>query len=213
MRRPGCGVRLHLGRGPVDTHVGMDQSFGFRAARVPLHRRVSPRAIVLVVVGLALVVALCAFSRWVIVSERRSIDAASRPVDDSAIVGTMSGADAEPATVAGASGRVSIDSTARADIRTAFAIARRAASGPATFLDAGPGQLAATGSPMIFVDGPSRAPGVVSVASTPDAWGAAVMGPSGTCYLLRLAPGNGLTYGTGGTCTGAKALTVTDPSW
>ena len=192
---------------------GMDQSFGFRAARVPLHRRVSPRAIALVVAALVIVVAICAFSRWVIVSERRSIDAASRPVDVGAIVGTMPGADTEPATAAGASGRLSIDSTARADIRTAFAAARRAASGPATFFDAGPGQLAATGSPMIFVDGPSRAPGVVSVASTSGIWGAAVMGPSGTCYRLRYAPGDGVTYGTGGVCTGAGALTVTDPSW
>jgi hypothetical protein len=66
---------------------------------------------------------------------------------------------------------------------------------------------------MIFVDGPSQAPGVVSVASTKDAWGAAVMGPSGTCFLLRYASGEGVTYGAGGVCTGAEALTVTDPSW
>ena len=41
----------------------------------------------------------------------------------------------------------------------------------------------------IFVDGPAAAPGVVSVASTAEIWGAAVAGPSGTCYLLRFATG------------------------
>ncbi|HVF09026.1 MAG TPA: hypothetical protein VNC60_10655 [Actinomycetota bacterium] len=172
----------------------------------------SPRAIVLVVVGLMFAAGIASFSRWVIVSERRSMEAASKPADIGAIVGTISGAD-EPASAAAASGRLSIDSTARADIRAALAAARRAATGPATFLDAGPGQRAATGSAMIFVDGPSRAPGVVSVASTRVTWGAAVMGPSGTCYLLRYATGDGATYGAGGVCTGAEALTVTDPSW
>ncbi|HEX7246932.1 MAG TPA: hypothetical protein VF351_02400 [Actinomycetota bacterium] len=191
----------------------MDQTFGFRAARVPLHRRVSPRAIVLVVVGLVIVVGVVAFSRWVIVSERRSLEAASTHADSGTIVGTMSGTDTVFGGATPDQSRLSIDSTARADVRAALAAARRAASGPATFLEAGPGQLAATGSPMIFVDGPSQAPGVVSVASTKDAWGAAVMGPSGTCYLLRHEPGQGTTYGAGGVCTGAEALTVTDPSW
>ena len=58
-------------------------------------------------------------------------------------------------------------------------------------------------------------PGVVSVASTSDVWGAAVVGPSGTCYLLRFVDGQGLTYGSavGGECTGDEALAARDPSW
>lgn len=191
----------------------MDQTFDFRAAPVPLRRRLSPRVIALAVAALIVVSAFIWFSMLVVSSERRSMERAAQSEDVTAMVGTFSGADDvldEPTT---APGRLAIDSTARADARTALVVARRAAAGSATFLDAGPGQLGANGAAMIFVDGPSQAPGVVSVASTRDTWGAAVMGPSGTCYLLRFAPSEGVTYGAGQVCTGAAALMVSDPSW
>ena len=197
---------------PIAT-TGMDQTFNFRAAPVPLRRRVNPRLIGHAVVALIVASTLIWFSMLVVGSERRSMERAARSEDATAMVGTFSGADDvldEPTT---ASGRLAIDSTARADARTALIAARRAASGSAHFLDAGPGQLGANGAAMIFVDGPSQAPGVVSVASTRDTWGAAVMGPSGTCYLLRFAPGDGVTYGAGQVCTGVAALMVDDPSW
>ncbi len=193
--------------------AGMDQTFDFRSAPVPLHRHVKPWAIALALAGLVVVSGLAAFSLWVIESERRSIELASKPADIGSLVGRISGTETELEGPTAESERLASDSTARGDARTALAAARRAASGSGTFLDAGPGELSAIGSPMIFVDGPSQAPGVVSVASTRAVWGAAVMGPSGTCYLLRVASGEGVTYGTGESCTGAAALTVTDPSW
>ena len=192
---------------------GMDQTFNFRAAPVPLRHRLKPRTIVLAVAACALLFGLASFSMWVVGSERRSIERAVRSDDAPAMVGTIAGTDDVLDETSPLAGRLAIDSTARADARTALVAARRAAAGSATFLDAGPGQLGATGSASIFVDGPSQAPGVVSVATTRDAWGAAVMGPSGTCYLLRFAPGDGVTYGTGRACTGAVALAVHDPSW
>ena len=191
----------------------MDQTFNFRAAPVPLRRRANPRVIALAVAALIVVSALIWFSTLVVGSERRSMERAARSEDSTAMVGTISGADHVLDETANVSGRLAIDSTARADARTALIAARRAAAGSATFLDAGPGQLGAIGSAMIFVDGPSQAPGVVSVASTRETWGAAVMGPSGTCYLLRFASGEGNTYGAGQVCTGAAALMVNDPGW
>lgn len=192
----------------------MDQTFNFRAAPVPLRRRANPRVIVFTVAALMVVSTLIWFSMLVVGSERRSMERAARAEDSTAMVGTISGADdVFDETIPGV-GRLAIDSTARADARTALVVARRAASGSANFLDAGPGQLGANGAAaMIFVDGPSQSPGVVSVASTRDTWGAAVMGPSGTCYLLRFAPGESVTYGVGQVCTGAAALMVSDPSW
>ena len=191
----------------------MDQTFNFRAAPVPLRRRVNPRVIVFTVAGFMVVSAFIWFSTLVVGSERRSIERAARSEDSTAMVGTISGADdVLDETIPGV-GRLAVDSTARADARTALDVARRAVSGSANFLDAGPGQLGANEVAMIFVDGPSHAPGVVSVASTRDTWGAAVMGPSGTCYLLRFAPGESVTYGVGQVCTGAAALMVSDPSW
>jgi hypothetical protein len=193
----------------------MDQTFNFRAAPVPLHRRLSPRAVALVVTACLVLFGLVAFSRWVLDSERRSMDRARQADASSTVIGTLPGSD-EATPGPGALGDdLAIDAAARADVRSAFQLARNGASGRATFLDAGPGQLGALGSSMIFVDGPAVAPGVVSVASTTDAWGAAVVGPSGTCYLLRFVTGQGFTYGSGlgAECTGEEALAARDDSW
>jgi hypothetical protein len=192
----------------------MDQTFDFRAAPVPLHRRLSPRAFALAVAACLVLSGLVSFSRWVIDSERRSMDRVERVERTGSIVGTISGSGDALASSGSPADRLTIDAAARADARTALNAARRAASGRATFLDAGPGHLALlSASQLIFVDGPSRAPGVVSVASTPYTWAAAVMGPSGTCYLVRFAPGDGVTYGTGLACTGDAALAARGASW
>lgn len=191
----------------------MDQTFNFRAAPVPLHRRLSPRAIALVVTACIALFTLGSFSRWVIDSERRSIERAERAETSSAIIGTISGNDDAPELAGSAADRLAIDAAARADARVALDAAREAAGGRATFVDAGPGQLSSIATALIFVDGPSRAPGIVSVSSTRDSWGAAVMGPSGTCYLLRFSPADGVTYATGRACTGVEALAAGDASW
>ena len=189
----------------------MDQTFNFRAAPVPLQRRLHRRTIAFAVVAFFVVAAFAAFSWWVVQSERRSDERAV--VDSPApVVGTLAGS-GEAVAEAGGDGRLSVDASARADARTALNAAREAASGRATFRDAGPGHLTPFATALIFVDGPSQAPGVVSVASTRDAWGSAVMGPSGTCYLLRFSPGDGVTYGTGASCTGDEALAASGASW
>jgi len=191
----------------------MDQTFNFRAAPVPLHRRLSPRAVALAVAACLVLSGFVSFSRWVIDSERRSMDRVERIEGTGSIVGTISGSDDALAGSGSVTDPLTIDAAARADARTALNAAREAAAGRATFFDAGPGHLAQTADSLIFVDGPSQAPGVVSVASVREAWGAAVMGPSGTCYLLRFAPGDGVTYGTGSACTGDEALTARGASW
>jgi hypothetical protein len=193
----------------------MDQTFNFRAAPVPLHRRLSPRAIALVVTACLLLSGLVSFSRWVIDSERRSMARAERADASGAIIGTLSGTDGATEGSYLLADSFAIDAASRADARSAFELARTSASGRATFLDAGPGQLGGLTSSLVFADGPAAAPGVVSVASTTDVWGAAVVGPSGTCYLLRFVAGQGFTYGSavGGECTGDEALTARDASW
>lgn len=190
----------------------MDQTFNFRADPVPLRRRLRPRAIVLAVVAFVVLSGFVSFTRWIVESERRSIERAEAAEASGSIVGTISGTDATRAADVD-DDRPAIDATARADARTALHAARRAAAGRSTLLDAGPGRLTPPASSLIFVDGPSRAPGVVSVAATRETWGAAVMGPSGTCYLVRFAHGEGVTYGTGGSCTGDAALRARDRTW
>ncbi|HWC70305.1 MAG TPA: hypothetical protein VG993_03995 [Actinomycetota bacterium] len=189
----------------------MDRAFDFRAAPVPPWRRLNRRAVALAVTAFVLLSGLALFSRWVVESERRSFHR-GEAADAAPIVGTISGggADADASPVADLP---AIDAAARADARSALQAARHAARGRATFLDAGPGRLSSNIDHLVVVDGPALGPGVVSVASTRDAWGAAVFGSSGACYLLRFAPGSGVTYGVGADCTGEEALAARDPSW
>jgi hypothetical protein len=195
----------------LDQDLGMDQAFGFRAPPVPLRRRLNRRAIALAVTACVGMLAIGSFSRWVIESERRSLDHA-QTVQAASIVGTLSGDDA---SADGSPGEdpLAIDAPARADARSALQAARLAAAGRATFLESGPGHLRSEVDRLVFVDGPARGPGVVSVASTREAWGAAVSGPSGACYLLRFSPGDGVTYGAGRSCTGREALGARESSW
>lgn len=188
----------------------MDDTFSFSAPAVPLRRRTDPRAVKLALVGLVLLLGLATFSRWVIESERRSeAKAASTSVDDRAvglIIGTEPTAGvAEPPSPV-------IDAPARADARTALAAARETAQGRATIADAGPGQLSGIERSLIFTDGPSPAPGIVSVAISGRTWAAAVMGASGSCYWVRLGP-HGTAYGSGSPCTGTAALAATGSRW
>jgi hypothetical protein len=190
----------------------MDRAFDFRAAPVPLWRRLNPRAIALTVAACVVLSGVVSFSRWVIDSERRSLALAESAGSTSSIVGTISGEDTLD-DVSQVADELAIDAEARADARSALQAARRAAKGRATFLEAGPAQLSSIVDRLVFVDGPAEGPGVVSVASRRSVWGAAVTGVSGACYLLRYSPDDGATYGLGRTCTGEEALTARGTSW
>jgi hypothetical protein len=188
----------------------MDDTFSFSAPPVPLRRRTDPRAVKLALLGVAVMTGLVVFSRWVIDSEARSeAKAAAFTVDEGSVhllQGTESAEEPDASTLP------AIDVPARADARSALAAARKAARGRATLADAGPGQLAAIDRSLIFTDGPSPAPGIVSVAIEGHSWSAAVMGTSGACYWLRLTP-NGLAYGTGSLCTGTAAEAADSSHW
>jgi hypothetical protein len=189
----------------------MDDTFSFSAPPVPLRRRTDPRAVKLALLGVVLMTGLVVFSRWVVDSERRSeAKAAAAAVGDSRAVGLIGGA--EEVAAVQESSLPALDVPARADARTALATARVAARGRATLADAGPGQLAAIDRSLIFTDGPSPAPGIVSVAIEGHSWSAAVMGASGTCYWLKLGP-NGVAYATGSLCSGTAALAAGDSHW
>jgi hypothetical protein len=63
-----------------------------------------------------------------------------------------------------------------------------------------------------YTDGPSTDPNTVSVASTVNDAGLAVMSPSGHCLYAHITAA-GVTYGSGTTCTGTVALNASSPSW
>ena len=186
----------------------MDDGFSFRAAPVPLHRRVDLRVIKSVVAGVVVLVATTAFARWVIDSEHRSEAGAEAHLTSEPVVGMLHGtivedpADALPV----------LDAPARADAVTALKTARRAMHGKRTIQDAGPGQLSGIEASLVFTDGPSPAAGIVSVTTAGQRWAGAVMGASGTCYWVALTPA-GSTFGSGELCTGLAALSAREVRW
>jgi hypothetical protein len=202
-------VRLHLARGGADTEPGMDETFSFRAPPLPLRRRIDLRVVRRVVVASVILTSIVVFSRWVIDSERRSEARAAQRTTDEAMIGMMQGAPVETTDV---EAQVTIDAPARADARTALETAREAMHGKGSIMDAGPGQLSAIERSLTFTDGPSQAPGIVSVAIAGERWAAAVQGDSGTCYWVALGP-RGAEFGSGDLCTGIAALSANDPGW
>jgi hypothetical protein len=137
------------------------------------------------------------FSNWVIRSERESFSRADGRVMPSAI---------DPAQV---EAPAVDDADARGAVAAALAVATKTFDEHQSFLEAGPAQLSLRQRGSIFVDGPSTAPTIVSVASTEKVWAAAVQGSDGICHWVRTTSAGSVTHGIGLDCTGAAAL---DPS-
>jgi hypothetical protein len=74
-------------------------------------------------------------------------------------------------------------------------------------------QLADADPTLLFVDGPSTAPTIVSVAVSGGVWAAAVMGLSGACYGLSIDAHGAARYGHAGACTGRAALASAQTAW
>jgi hypothetical protein len=73
--------------------------------------------------------------------------------------------------------------------------------------------LTAADPDVIYVDGPSTAPSVVSVYAGSAGWAAAVRGGGDTCLWVAFSAPGRERYGTGTTCTGVAALGADSPSW
>jgi len=188
----------------------MDDTFAFRSTGRPLRRRVDPVALKAAIAAFVVVLAVGLFARWVIASERAS--QVHKPVAERVGVQVLQGVE----TVAAQSpaGPLREDVVAQKVADRTLRAAQKAFAKGGSFADAGPGLLTQLVPGITFTDGPSQAPSIVSVASTGDAWAAAVMSDVGTCWQLRVNAGGRVAYGSGAeACTGATALTVSDPSW
>lgn len=175
----------------------MDDSFAYRTT-VPFRRRLDLRLVKLGVALALVLVSIGLFANWVIASERRSLMRGSSPV-----------AAEEPAVPApdpvvpepGAT-----DADAVEAVRLAVDAARAALASDGTFLAVTPARLEALQPGFTYVDGPSTTASVVSVASTEDAWAAAVLGPDGGCFWGWVPGGDTVARAAGDECTGAAAL-------
>lgn len=179
----------------------MDDSFAFRTT-VPLRRQFDPRLLKTMIVGALVLLGIGLFAAWVVASERESFAHTHHRVPPSEV--TITGID-------GAADPSSTDADAERATGLALAAARTAFIEHRSFLDAGPAQLGALQPGYTFVDGPSTTPRIVSVAATADTWAAAVQGPGGTCFWIRVTSTGDVSRSTGPKCTGAAALSMPAP--
>lgn len=105
-----------------------------------------------------------------------------------------------------------LDRQARQAAGQALTVATEVAAG-SSYDEARPAALAAHDQGLLYVDGPSTAPSIVSVYNGAAGWAAAVQGAGDTCFWVAVTP-EGLTrYGTGSVCTGMAALAADRPTW
>jgi hypothetical protein len=102
------------------------------------------------------------------------------------------------------------DVQAQTNLRSALSAATTAFLDGGSFTSAGPEQLAAIEPAFRYVDGshPSTGANVVSVMASDQAWGAAVLSSSGTCFFIRVV-GTAQAFGSGEPCTGEAAMGAT----
>lgn len=197
----------------------MDDAFRMVAAQMPRTRRLTPfaaRAVaLLVVIGLL----VAAFTMFVVSAQREAdgrrarLEATQRAEAETqarAAAGEIGSAD--PGTAdPGAVGNM-LDARAQQAATTALDAARQiAASG--SIADAAPNALTAIAPTLLYVDGPSTGPSVVSVYTGAAGWAAAVHGAHSTCFWIAVATDGRTRYGTGSPCTGMAALAADRPSW
>jgi hypothetical protein len=180
----------------------MDDAFSFRTT-VPLRREFDPLIVKVAVFGALVVLGIGLFSNWVIRSERESFSRADGRVMPSTV---------DPARVEAPQAEAAeVDAEAEQAAAVALGVATAAFHEHESFLEAGPAQLSARQRGYTFVDGPSTAPTIVSVASTAKTWAAAVQGSDGICHWVRTTSAGTMSHGTGPDCTGAAALHPSTP--
>ena len=204
-------------------NMGMNDTFSIVAPVMP-RRHLDPFLVRLAAVGLLLAVLAGAFATFVVTEQRNAdarragLEARIRTLDEARAQQLAAQAEAAQrhAITGGAlpAGVTTLlDEQARANAEAALARARSILSSHASLATAGAAALARMQPSLVFVDGPSTAPSIISVDATGSAWAAATMAPSGTCYWVLLDAAGTTSYGTGDTCTGRAALAAADPSW
>jgi len=105
-----------------------------------------------------------------------------------------------------------LDQAARDAADEALTLAQASLAETGSFAEASPANLATLGTSLLFVDGPSTAPAVVSVEVTDTAWAAAVQGPGGCAWVVLSADGT-IARDIGTTCTGVAAFAAGGTTW
>jgi hypothetical protein len=177
----------------------MEETFGFVAPVMP-RRSIHPLALRAAVISTVFVAVMGALVAFVVTQERAADERRSVLAAQTAAVEAAEAEEAARAAIeAAADDPIEAAALAAADDALALALSIPELG------EAGPATLAAMGTSLTFVDGPSTAPSVVSVAATDEAWAAAVMGAEG-CVWVRLSSAGAIERSTGTPCTGDAVL-------
>lgn len=196
----------------------MDDAFRLTAAKMPPARHVSPFGVRIAVTGALIASLSLSFAMFVVgqqraADERRAAAAASQAAAHSADVqGLVPGEVARHVEASKRVVRDMLDARAQAAARSALDGARALAS-TRSMEAAVAGALSGLNHDVVFVDGTSTGPSVVSVFASSTGWSAAVQGSPRTCYWVALSAGGDTRYGTGSPCTGMAALAADRAAW
>ena len=197
----------------------MDDAFSLIAAEMPRTRRISPfgvRAAVAVMTAMMLLVSFAMFvtGQQRAADERRSAMVAQQAAEREAEARAAAVAAASPTLIQPEQGSVDrlLDSRARVAARGAIGSAEELAA--TMSLDrVGPDALAIVNHQVLFIEGSSTGPSVVSVFAGATGWAAAVQGSANVCFWVALAADGQVRYGEGSPCTGMAALAADQHSW
>ena len=176
----------------ADNPVGMDDAFAFVAPVMP-RRKVDPFAMKVAAVSMIFVALVGAFGAFVVGHERAA---------DARAEATVQAGSTAPVTV---EDRAALDVQARDALQAAVGFATDAYARTSSYAGAGVPQLTIAAPELLFVDGPSEGPGIVSVVATDAAWAAAVMSDSG-CRWIALSAGV-MRQGSDAACVAGEILT------
>lgn len=127
----------------------------------------------------------------------------------------------DPTVLAGAQIRAQ-DRAAQSDLRNALVAAKTLYTDNSSYWSATPAGLSTIEPSLCYVDqATSSSPGdpgcygltAISVYTSGDAWAAASMSDSGTCFWIADDLNFGTTYGTGFPCTGEAATGAAQSTW
>jgi hypothetical protein len=193
----------------------VDDAFSLTAEKMPRARRISPFG-VRVGAGITVMTLLLATFVLFVVGQQRAADERRAAAMASQAAETAVGTPTlEPRAAIQATDRVVDDMVdARAQTAAAGALdAARELFATASIETATASALARWNNDVVFVDGPSTGPSVVSVFASAAGWSAAVQGAGRTCYWVAMSAEGNTRYGSGAPCTGIAALAADRPAW
>ena len=195
----------------------MDEAFSLVAARMPPTRRLSPFGVRMVAMLIVVALLIAGFGAFVVgqqraADRRRAALVTSQTAAQDARARALAAGGIRSEVASTGAVAALLDGQARDAASVALAVAAEVASS-SSYEAARPEALAAHDQQLLYVDGPSTAPSVVSVYNGGAGWAAAVHGSGDTCYWVAVTPDGRTRYGSGAECTGMAALAADRPAW